>query len=494
MDSRLRLALAALGAAIVLGILGDALLRAFPWGVNAPLWLLFVIGAALWLARGGGVEWRGEGRWLLIAAALSMGGVGLRDSVTLKVLSVGAALLALALAAARSRAGRVVVAGVRDYLVALLSAAAHATLGFLLLLLGDVRWNAIPREGGTRGVLAVVRGLALAVPVLLLFTGLFMAADAAFEGIVTRVLDVDFQELFGHVLLIGFWTWIAGGFLRALLLSEPMSTPSGRLVSVGIVEVAVVLGLVNALFLAFVVVQLRYLFGGASLVALSPGLTYAEYARRGFFELVTVAALVLPLLLAVDGTLRRDSPRVEAAFRALAGTLLVLLGLVLASALQRMRIYQAQYGLTELRLYTTAFMGWLVLVFAWFAATVLRGRSDRFAFGALAAGFLVLAGLEVLDPDGLIARVNTARAAKGESFDAAYASWLSADAVPVLVAALPRLNPADRCVVARAALERWSPPDDGDWRTWSVGRARAWTAVGKQKARLEASLCPPPSP
>ncbi len=368
MDPRLRLALAALGAAIVLGILGDALLRAFPWGLNAPLWLLAVLGVVLWLVRRGGVEWKGEGRWLLIAAALAAGGMAWRDSQTLKLLSLTAALTALALAAARSRVGRIVVAGVADYVVAALSAAVHAVLGFVLLLLGDVRWEVIPREGGTRRVLAVGRGLAIAVPVLLLFTGLFMAADAAFEGIV------------------------------------------------------------NALFLAFVVVQLRYLFGGASLVALSPGLTYAEYARRGFFELVTVAALVLPLLLAAD----------------------------------------------------------------WLATTVLRGRPERFAFGALAAGFLLLAVLDVLDPDALIARVNAQRAAAGKAFDAAYASSLSADGVPALVAALPRLGPAERCVVARVALARWSRPSNVDWRTWSVGRARAWSAVRENEDLLRASLCPPP--
>ncbi len=493
MDARLRLALAALGAAIVLGIFGDGLLRAFPWGLNAPTWLFVTLGVVLWLVRLGGVEWQGEGRWLLIAAALAATGIAWRDSPTLKLLGVAAVIAALAIAAARSRAGRVVVARIADYMMVGLSAGAHVMLGFALLVLGDVRWEAVPREGAARKIIALGRGLAIAVPILLTFTGLFMAADAAFEGIVTRILDIDFQELFSHVFLIGFWTWIAGGFLRALFFSQPAAPAGGRRpITVGIVEVAVVLGLVNALFLGFVLVQLRYLFGGAPLVALSPDLTYADYARRGFFELVTVAALVLPLLLAADWTLRRDGPRVEVAFRALAGTLLVLLGVVLASALQRMRVYQGQYGLTELRLYTTAFMGWLVLVFGWLAATVLRGRPERFAFGALAAGFLVLGALDVLNPDGLIARVNAARVREGKAFDAEYAASLSADAVPALVAALPRLGPAERCVVARVALAVWTKPSDLDWRTWSVGRARAWSAVRRSEAELRASLCQPP--
>src|SRR5205085_5750237 len=140
--------------------------------------------------------------------------------------------------------------------------------------------------------------------------------------------------------------------------------------------------LLDALFLCFVCVQVRYLFGGATWVAQVAGLTYAEYARRGFFELVWATALVLPLLLALHWLLRTDDRAAQRIFRALAAAQLVLLFVVIASALTRMRLYQREYGLTELRLYTTAFMGWLALVFVWFAATVLRGARERFACGA----------------------------------------------------------------------------------------------------------------
>ena len=115
-----------------------------------------------------------------------------------------------------------------------------------------------------------------------------------------------------------------------------------------------------------------------------------------------------------------------------------------------MRLYQAEYGLSEQRLYPTAFMGWLAVVFVWFCLTVLRGHRERFAFGAMVAGFLLVATLHVINPDALIARTNLARARAGHIFDARYAARLSADAVPELVAGLPDLNPQDRCTLARA--------------------------------------------
>jgi uncharacterized protein DUF4153 len=71
----------------------------------------------------------------------------------------------------------------------------------------------------------------------------------------------------------------------------------------------VALGALNLLFLAFVVVQFRYLFGGEGLVEERVGLTYAEYARHGFFELVAVSVLVLVVLLAADALVVRSAGR-----------------------------------------------------------------------------------------------------------------------------------------------------------------------------------------
>jgi hypothetical protein len=229
-------------------------------------------------------------------------------------------------------------------------------------------------------------------------------------------------------------------------------------------------------------------------VQATTGLTYAEYARRGFFELVTVAALVLPFLLAIHWLLPPDHAPAQRWFRLLAAVQVVLLFVIMVSALQRMRLYQAEYGLSEQRLYPTAFMGWLAVVFVWFAFTVLRGRRERFTFGAMVAGYLLLAVLQVLNPDALIARTNLARTQAGRSFDARYAAGLSADAVPELVAGLPLLNLQDRCTVATRLLKRWPPPENPDWRSWSQARSRAWQAWRENAPALRAAACSEPKP
>jgi hypothetical protein len=206
-----------------------------------------------------------------------------------------------------------------------------------------------------------------------------------------------------------------------------------------------------------------------------------------------VAALVLPLLLVSHWVLAKDKPENERVFRFLAGAQILLLFVIMASALQRMRLYQREYGLTELRVYTTAFMLWLAMVFVWFIATVLRGQRKWFAFGALATGYLSIVVLHGMNPDALIARTNLQRAYEGRTFDANYVNSLSEDAVPILVQAMtqsgqPALGSQDRCQLSAHLLENWSEPGEDDWRTWNWARAGAYRLVQENRQSLQAEI------
>ena len=497
MTTTTRLGLALLPTALGIGLLGDWLLRATPWGVNVLLWVLAGLTALYLLARRLGVAALGEGMWLALPALGLAAGLAWRDSATLRALDIGGLLTCLGLGAARTRTGRVRLAGILDYLVDVLHAGVQAAFGVFPLVFRDVEWGTIPRTGWLPRLLAVVRGLVLVLPLLLLFGGLLMAADAVYSHLVSAALHFDVNALLGHLLLTVFLAWLAAGFGRALLLATSPILPHEKragLPSLGLVETTTIFTLLNLLFLSFVLVQIRYFFGGAATVQATAGLTYAQYARSGFFELVWVAALVLPLLLGLHWLQRPGDARAQRLFSWQAGGQVALLFVIMASALARMRLYQGEYGLTELRLYTTAFMVWLAVVFTWFALTVLRGQRERFAFGAAACAFGLVLALHVLNPDDAIVRANLAHAGRGHAFDAGYAASLSADAVPALAAALPTLPVTVQGTLAARLLPLWSQ-NTGDWRSWNWGRTLAFHTTQSHRAALLADQkFAPPTP
>jgi hypothetical protein len=487
MTTRTRLSLRVLGAAVVLGVFGDALLRATPWGLNVLLWTELLVAGVLLLAYFQRCDLRVHAHLTALPILFFAATFAWRDSPTLRLLNLMGLFAALALALLSARTGSVRLVGVFHYLAGGLLTGFVSAVGAAPLVTGDITWRELSGGGWTGHAKAVARGLGIALPLLLVFGGLFVSADAVFQDILASAFGFDVGATFGHAAVAIGIAWLCGGYLREVLLggARPLTFDAALpRPALGAVELATSLGLLDLLFAGFVAVQIRYLFGGASLADATPGLTYAEYARRGFFELVAVAALSLVVLLAAHWLVERSTEPAKRLYVALAGVQIVTVFVIMASAYRRMRMYQAGYGMTELRFYTVAFMAWIAVLFVWFAWTVLRGKREGFAFGALASGLAAILVLNGVNPDARIAATNTARASAGLSFDAAYTASLSADAVPVLVDALPTLPPSARAIVAHRLLVSWTPPDHLDFRTWSASRAAAWSAVGLERRAI----------
>jgi hypothetical protein len=468
-----RQGLVLLGAALVLGLVGDALVRLVPGRLDVVLGLDALVLTIVALAQTGAVPLPAS--LAPLAAPLLLLGLALlwRDSPTLFALNLAGVASVAVLASPRLRSVGRRRAGLGDYALGAGELAGAAAAGAPTLVLSDIDWATVPVDSRTRRARGTALGMAAAVPVAAVFGGLLMQADPAFDRLLTRALDLELAPLLAHTATVLLLAWLAAGILRLLARPEiPRPQIPGRRGALGLAEVGTVLVVVDLLFLAFVLVQFRYLFGGNDPVRELTGLSYAEYARRGFFELVAVAALSLPLLLVADHWLDPGDPARVRRFRQLAGLMLLLLDVMLASALLRMWLYTTQFGLTELRFYTTAFMGWLVLVFGWFVATVLRGRRERFGTGALLAGWLVLAALNLVNPDAVIAEINLARAARGRPLDVVYAATLSADALPAFHRGLPRLGTNEACEAAGRLDERWKTELAASGR-WTIALARA---------------------
>jgi len=170
-SSETRFGLGVLGAALLSGLLGDALLRATPWGINVLAWMTGLVASVTVLLRWQRPQLMNGAKWLAVPVIFFAAAFAWRDSATLKFLDAMALLGLLVLAAFRARTGRMLLAGVMEYAQGAIFAGVFAAGGGLPLVFSDIRWRELPRDGWSRQALAAGRGLALAVPLLLVFGG-----------------------------------------------------------------------------------------------------------------------------------------------------------------------------------------------------------------------------------------------------------------------------------------------------------------------------------
>jgi hypothetical protein len=232
-----------------------------------------------------------------------------------------------------------------------------------------------------------------------------------------------------------------------------------------------------------VALQVAYLFGGRDTLELT-GLTYSEYARQGYFQLVAV--VVLAGLLLVAGHAVAGPGR---ATLVVGLTLLALIGVILVSAAYRLHLYQAAYGWTELRFYVGASIVWLAIAVVVAAVLLSRDRMRWLAHGLAFGAVAITLAISYLGPQSFVGHQNLARALDPtlvvpggwSGFDADYAIGLGDDTVPALVAALGRLEPSERRTVLRALADRRTAldvnPAFDHWAAWNLARTRAREAL-----------------
>ncbi|WP_280474782.1 DUF4173 domain-containing protein [Nocardia asiatica] len=220
------------------------------------------------------------------------------------------------------------------------------------------------------------------------------------------------------------------------------------------------------LFAAFVATQFVVLFGGDDYVQETSGLTYAEYARTGFWQLSAVTVLTLAVLLIVLRWAAQDTAADRWWLRGLLTTVSLLALVIVASALGRMWTYQQAYGFTVLRLLVEACESWLGLVYVLVIVAVVRLRRAWLPRAVLGTAMATLLVLAVLDPERLIAEKNIDRWQQGRTLDTEYLRTLSPDILP----AIDRLPEPVRTDV-RAGLS--ADLDEDSWQSWNFSRARA---------------------
>ena len=313
------------------------------------------------------------------------------------------------------------------------------------------------------GRIALVVGVT--VLLTLVFGGLFAAADPAFAHVVDNLVpSLDGVDIIARTVVLGIVVAfvVEGGYLirfrpRLDAMAPAPMKPVPRW------EWALPLGVLDALFILFVVVQATVLFGGHTHVLETEGLTYAEYARQGFWQLLWVSGLTMLVLSGVIRVAGRTTAADRRLLRVLVGTLCATSVVVVVSAIHRMWVYQQAYGFSTERLMVITIEVWLGAVFLLVAAAGIRMSAQWLPRAVLVAGVLALLGLAALNPERLIADRNIDRFEQIGALDAEYLSTLSADIDP----ALHRLPERVRACVTTSASGR------DPWYLFNLSRSRA---------------------
>ena len=495
---------ALIGAALI-GVVAQAWIFRTAPGINVVLLTVAVLAIGLVIAGFAGRANRFDrlDAWLPVGAIVVAGMVGLRSDQTVVFLDAvtGATLLAASMAALGG------AAATRR------SALAITVLGSVVLgwiCVGILRLSIAARRPadapGWRSRLPastapIARGLLIALPVLLVFVALFASADAIFATLAGNLFawQVDLGELPIRVALAFLVAWPVAGLLavgvgaagldRRTAAPTPQSLgaaaaePLPLFPGLGVTEAVTILVAVDALFALFVILQVAYLFGGLDTMA-AGGITYANYARGGFFQLVAVTVLAAGLVVCLHAVVERRTR----AFVGSAVGLAVLNVIVLASAALRLALYQQAYGWTELRFYIDATIAWLGIGIV--AATVLlvRDRMRWLAHAMTIAAVVVLVVVNVMGPLRLVANENVARLLDPSrvppdgrrGLDVEYMLTLTDDAVPALVAALPALAGDEQAAVLSWLKDRrveLGRPETTAWPAWNLARDEARRAL-----------------
>ncbi|HLA94351.1 MAG TPA: DUF4153 domain-containing protein, partial [Pyrinomonadaceae bacterium] len=220
MTDRTKTGLEILQVSVLLGVLGNVLLRQTPWGLNAFLFVATFAAALVVLMFRRRPELLTKTSLALIGAMVFFGSMFLiRDSIELRVYDTFAILIIMGVLLLANLEVKAQIAGAFHYAAGFVWSGITSAFGPLFILGSDIEWKAMPGGKLSRHLFSVLRGLAIALPLVLIFGALFMAADAAFEGMVNRVVNFEIDVAVSHVVLTSVFAWLSAGYLRGSLIT-----------------------------------------------------------------------------------------------------------------------------------------------------------------------------------------------------------------------------------------------------------------------------------
>ncbi|MBN1537458.1 MAG: DUF4173 domain-containing protein [Anaerolineales bacterium] len=352
--------------------------------------------------------------------------------------------------------------------------------------------NETAKKIPSRKIWHVMRGILIALPIMIIYTTLLSAADAIFAQKIGAFIDIfSIERLPEYILRFMVILFIAYALVgvyyhsleKSILKVVQTNNGSGIIPFLGFTEAVIVLGGISILFTSFVIIQFQYFFGGQTNIHID-GYTYSEYARRGFGELISVAIFTLALIYSLSHITRRETILHRRVFSVLNFFLVSLLSIILVSAFQRLLLYESFYGFTRLRTYSHVFIIWLGVLLVITVILEILQRLRLFTNSVLLVALGFALSINFLNVDGFIVQRNAQRAIQGDEVDTAYLASLSTDAVPTLVSlyqspSLPAQT-RDALGASLACMQKIKPSvvlPQKNWQSFQLSHWRARNAL-----------------
>ena len=483
--------------ALVLGWGFDALFWGKPLGINFAIYLAACLLGGSLVLLANDLHPNIKSLWLVVPFVFFATLTFVRQEPLTRVLSILGALVSLGLLTVTYLGGHWTRYSLVDYFKKFASLIA----GVITLPITYFRETRVDTSWIRRFPLKpLVRGVLIAVPVLVFFTVLLATGDLIFQQglkkFFTSFPHIRIPEAILRLMIILFVAYILVGiFLYAAiksrdeaLLDEDRPIVKRRL---GFIEAAIVMGSVSLLFLIFVIFQFRYFFGGEVNIGLQ-GYTYSEYARSGFSELIAVALFSLLMILGLGTLTIRESTWQQRIYSGLSVAIVLLVIVILISAYQRLMLAIDWHGFSRLRLYPSVFLIWVGILFVAVIVLEIIHRERHFALAALLASLGFAISICVLNVDASIAKHNVYRTIVGKHLNVNYLTTLSADALPRLAASFddPTLPAATHDGVGAALVcylqsEMYAGYSSSDWRSFNYARWAAVNALNKVAPQLQ---------
>ena len=286
---------------------------------------------------------------------------------------------------------------------------------------------------------SIIKGALLSVPLVIVLVALLGSADPVIRWTTDRISawlpDWSFPPRLLFFAFLLTLTLGANSIARRQLAAKfPQYPPLGVAPKVGLTEQRMVLWSAAVVLWLFVLLQASYLIHPPP-TAVGTGVTFADFARRGFGELSFAATLVGAIILVLEYARPGEATeRDRAILRRLGLALVIALELVLISAFRRVILYEQAYGYTTARVLAQAYMIVMALSLAALALEITRERIS-IAFGRRVAEIAlgVFTVLVFWNLEAWIVNRNIDRAVTTGKFDARYVRQLSYDAIPTLV-------------------------------------------------------------